>query len=454
MSLLDLLRAPWAIQPEKLLEIQSIYATHLRGEKIDLEGLEARMGRPLANDQQEYQLLEGGVAVLPIEGVLAPKANLFMRISGGASTQMLQQQVESAGADPRVRALILSIDSPGGSVHGSPELAATIAEVAAEKPIVTLGTANVASAAYWIAAAANSIYITGPTVLVGSIGVVATHDYSPRSPGRVVTEVTAGKYKRIATSNEPLTDEGRAYLQSQVDHLYSVFVDSVAANRQATTEQVLEHMADGRVFVGQQAIDAGLVDGVSTLGALAAQLAANPAAFAKRRKAVFAMAGSSSPSAGAAPKDKPQPRERKTAMSGDTNPITRASFEQDHAALFAQVRSEFMVLGASQERDRIQAVLAEGQGMPGHDKLINALAFDGKTTGAEAAQQVLKAERDARAAAAKAHADDAPAAAKPSAAPQDKGAKTKEQQAAEAVAHAKAKGISVAAAVKELGFSV
>jgi signal peptide peptidase SppA len=447
MSILSLLQAPWAIAPEKLQEMQAIYATHLRGDKIDIDALEARMGRPLANEQQDYQVLDGGVAVLPIEGVLAPKMNLFMRISGGSSTQMMQQQIESAAADPRVKSLILSVDSPGGSVHGMPELAGTVAEAAAIKPVVTLATANIASAAYYVGCAANAVFITGPTVLAGSIGVVATHDYSPQAPGRALTEVSAGKYKRIATTNEPLTAEGRAYMQAQVDHLYSVFVDAVASSRGVSADQVLQHMADGRVFVGQQAINAGLVDGVSTFNALVESMATNPDQYAKRRKASIAVpvgAPQQSKSAGAAPKDKTSTRESKGTAMSET--LTRASFEQDHAPLFAQLQAEFTALGATQERARIQAV-------PGHEKLLATMAMDGTSTGAHAALAVLSAEKAQRAAAATAHANDAPAAAPASAAPADKPEKTNAEKAAEAQAYAKEHGIEIVAALKHLGYA-
>ena len=141
-------------------------------------------------------------------------------------------------------------------------------------------------------------------------------------------------------------------------------------------------------------------------------------------------------------------------MPGENQaPITRASFEQDHAPLFAQLRGEFTALGATQERERIQAVLAVGANLPGHEKLLSTLAFDGKTTAPEASMAVLKAEGDQRAAAIKAHADDAPPAAKGSAAPADKGAKTKQQMAAEAEAHAKKTGVDMVTALKELGYA-
>lgn len=453
MTLLDLITGAWAIEPDKLREIQAIYATHLRGEKIDIPALEARLGRPLSSEQQQYTVEPGGVAVLRMSGIIAPKANLFMQVSGGLSTQMATKQLESAVADQRVRSIVLAIDSPGGNVIGTPEMAAAVREMSAIKPIVTHSDGALASAAYWIGSAANAVYLSGPTVQAGSIGVVIDRTFNPNSALREES-IVAGKYKRIVKSNEPLSDEARAMVQADVDYVYSLFVDAIAQHRDTTAQQVLDRMAEGRVFRGQQAIDAGLVDGVSTLDALVESMATDPAPYAQRRKAVFAVAALPSPSAGAAPKDKTTTREKETTMPGDNQaPITRASFEQDHAPLFAQLRGEFTALGATQERERIQAVLAVGANLPGHEKLLSTLAFDGKTTAPEASMAVLKAEGDQRAAAIKAHADDAPAAAKGSAAPVDKGAKTKQQMAAEAEAHAKKTGVDMVTALKELGYA-
>ena len=453
MTLLDLITGAWAIEPDKLREIQAIYATHLRGEKIDIAALEARLGRPLASEQQQYTVEPGGVAVLRMSGVIAPKANLFMQVSGAMSTQMATRQLESALADQRVRSIVLAIDSPGGNVIGTPEMAAAVREMSAIKPIVTHSDGALASAAYWIGSAANAVYLSGPTVQAGSIGVVIDRSYNPASASREES-IVAGRYKRFSKSNEPLSDEARAIVQADVDYVYSLFVDQVAAYRDTTSEQVLERMADGRVFRGQQAIDAGLVDGVLTLDALVESMATDPAPYAKRRKAVFAVAALPSPSAGAAPKDKTTTREKEPVMpEADNKPVTRASFEQDHAPLFAQLRGEFSTLGATQERERIQAVLAVGANLPGHEALLNTLAFDGKTTAPEASMAVLKAEGDQRAAAIKAHQDDAPAAAKGSAAPADTVAKTKDQQVAEAQAHAKANGVDLVTALKALGYA-
>jgi signal peptide peptidase SppA len=418
MNLIDLLTSAWAIQPDKLRELQAIYSTHLRGEKIDISAVEARLGRPLHSEQQAYAVHPGGVAVLNIEGVIAPKANLFMQISGGLSTQMATKQIESAMADSRVKSIVLAIDSPGGSVIGTPELGSAIHAMSSEKPIVSHSDGVIASAAYWFGAASNAVFISGPTVQAGSIGVVATHNYNPRA-AETQTEITAGRYKRMASGIAPLSEEGLALIQADVDYVYSLFVDAVATYRGVAAEQVLEHMADGRVFRGQQAIDAGLVDGVSTLDALVEDLATDPAKYAKRRSSVFAVAGVLSTAAGAAPEDESSQREKEPVMpEADNKPtLTRESFERDHAALFATIRSEFVTLGATQERERIQAVRAAA--MPGHEALIEQLAFDGKSTAGDAAQQVLAAERTRIAAAAKDHLGDASPAAPGAVAPAD-----------------------------------
>lgn len=454
MKLTELLTAPWAIVPDSLREIQEIYATHLKGEKIDLAGVEARLGRPLANDQQAYAVREGGIAVLSIDGVIAPKANLFTSISGGASAQMLSRQIESAMADNRVKGLVLAIDSPGGSVFGTPELAAVVRKASDTKPVVTVSEATIASAAYWVGSAANAVYLSGPTVEAGSIGVYSRMRLSEADPGSM--EFVRGKYKRGGINGQAPSAEYMADYEAKLDHLYSVFVDAVAIHLGITSEDVNANMADGRVFIGQHAIDAGLAVGFATVDDIVERMATNPALFSARRKSAPVPGAPSKKPAGAradgSPEDEPvllenpEPQQERTSMD-------RATLEQQHPALFAQLQSEFTVAGATAERTRIQAVLAVGDGLPGHEKVLSALAYDGKTTAAEASMAVLDAEKGARAAAIRAHADDAPAAAKPSAAPADTGAKTKAQQVTEAQAHAKEKGTDFVTALKELGYA-
>lgn len=274
MRLIDIVCGPWAITPEMLMEIQGIYATHVRGEKINIPDVEAKLGRKLDNRYETFQVVDG-IAIIPVDGVIAKRMNLFSQISGGASTELIKRDIEQALNDPAIKGIILNVDSPGGTVDGTSELADFIFNSRGQKPIVAFSDGMVCSAAYWIASAAEGLYISGDTNLIGSIGVVAAHrDLSKREEqwGVRTTEITAGKYKRIASQYAPLTEEGRADIQEKVDYLYAAFVGDVARNRGTSVEDVVSRMADGRVFTGKQSITAGLVDGVSTLDDLIDQL--------------------------------------------------------------------------------------------------------------------------------------------------------------------------------------
>jgi ClpP class serine protease len=92
--------------------------------------------------------------------------------------------------------------------------------------------------------------------------------------GEQYTEIAAGKYKRIASAHKPLSDEGRAYLQEQVDQVYKVMVESIADLRGTSIPRVLE-MADGKIFMGQAAVDVGLVDGILGFGEVVKRAAKN-----------------------------------------------------------------------------------------------------------------------------------------------------------------------------------
>ena len=212
MKILDIITAPWAIIPEKLIEIREIYLSRVRGEKADLKEIEARLGKPLENEHEGYEVIDG-VAVLPIHGVIAKRANMFHQVSGGASSELIGEEFRNALNDPTVKSILLDIDSPGGAVDGTADLANFIHASRGEKSIVAFTDGMMASAAYWIGSAADRMFISGDTTEVGSIGVVATHvDVSgaEEKAGVKTTEIVAGKFKRMASSHKPLDSEGHA----------------------------------------------------------------------------------------------------------------------------------------------------------------------------------------------------------------------------------------------------
>lgn len=409
MKALDVLTAPWAIRPETLQVMLSVYEMHARGESVDIEKLKAATGNAFSNDPSDDYAVIDGVAVIDVVGVMGKRFDLFTQICGGTSTQRLQTQLAEAVNDPAVHSIVLNVDSPGGEVDGTQALATDVFNARAEKPVVALIDGTGASGAYWAASAAGEVYLAGDTTVVGSIGVVMAHtDVSKSQDMRGVrtTEITAGKYKRIASNYAPLSPEGRQTLQEVVDHIYSVFVGDVARNRGTDAETVIKDMADGRVFLGQQAIDAGLADGFSTLAELISDLNEE---FQTRSAMQYTGAGALNSNKGAIVKTGEKENTAAPTAEQIATQIATAeagAFERGKTAGKAEGKAEGLIEGATAERGRILAI--ESHTLPGHETLVAALKADGKTSGPEAAVKILQAEQGKLASAAAKLKADAP----------------------------------------------
>lgn len=255
--------AAWSILPDTFEQLIRRYheMTLDGGDTLEV----ATIGSGQGSDGVPYEIKDG-VALIPVTGPLYKRPSFFSRIFGGLSYSEIGDIVKAAAADPQVLAIMLNIDSPGGVVSGTEALSDTIFNLRGTKPILAYTDGNMTSAAYWIASAAETI-IAGPTSVLGSIGVLMIHnDYSEmdKRAGLKTTYLTAGKYKALGNDSEPLTLEAKEYFQDQLNYLYSIFVDSVARNRDVETEKVLADMAEGKLFIGQQAKDVGLADRIGT----------------------------------------------------------------------------------------------------------------------------------------------------------------------------------------------
>lgn len=386
MNLIDILTSPWAIMPEKYHQICAILDAHLRGPKLNLKDIEAKITAESATPRRGYGV-KNGMAIIPIVGPIAKNPDIFDRVLFGmASSMQIRADFDAALADSAVDSIMLYIDSPGGTVDGTQELARTIYAARGTKPVVAFSDGLIASAAYWIGAAADRLYISGDTVWAGSVGVIATHvdlSEADRQAGIKVTEIVAGKYKNIGSPNEPLTTEGRAYIQERVDHIYSVFVSDVAQFRGTTPEAVIENMADGRIFVGKNAITAGLVDGMATIEQIADKSLINagagvaPAAHIIKNE----MEAQMNISVETLAKDYPE-------IYQAVLDAGKAEAKKTIDAELAAAREE----GAKAELERIKGIRAVA--MPGYEAMIEAMMIDGKTDGAQAAMKIIAAEKE------------------------------------------------------------
>lgn len=259
---------PWCITEGALRTIVSVAAR----ENPSPEQVATELGRPLANTRTVRQ--RDGVAIIPVTGPIFRRANLFSEISGGTSIEVLAQDFAKALNDRSVKAILLSIDSPGGEANGVGEFAAMVAQARAVKPITAYIGGIGASAAYWIASAASEI-VCDASALIGSIGTIMTIAGGDKES----TDVQFVSSQSPNKAPDPETEAGKAELQSIVDALTSVFVGAVASNRGLTPEAVIAGGRQGGILVGQQAVTAGLADRLGSEESVIEELiASTPAA--------------------------------------------------------------------------------------------------------------------------------------------------------------------------------
>ena len=207
------------------------------------------------------------VAVINIEGTIMSGAgtsdNIFSQ-QNGITSGSIMQQIREAAADDSVKALVLRIDSGGGSATAAEEVGRELKRFKekTKKPVVaTMGNTG-ASAAYWIAVCASDKVYANATTLTGSIGVYMPYMNTEelfKKIGITSSKIKSGPYKDIMTNDRPMTAEEQAILQNIVDEIYNEFVVTVAAGRKMEESKV-KALADGRVYTGLQAKNLGLVD--------------------------------------------------------------------------------------------------------------------------------------------------------------------------------------------------
>jgi protease-4 len=173
------------------------------------------------------------------------------------------QALKKVAEDASARALIVAIDSPGGTVSGGEALHAAIARVAEKKPVVAVMGGTAASAGYMVALPAERVFAREST-LTGSIGVILqTAEFSGllERIGVNAESLTSGRLKDQPSPFRPLSEEGRAALAAIIGDMHGLFVRKVAEGRRMD-EDAVRRLADGRAFTGRQALEAGLIDAI------------------------------------------------------------------------------------------------------------------------------------------------------------------------------------------------
>lgn len=217
--------------------------------------------------------LNSGIATYPIVGSMVHRGGYLEAASGMQSYTQIQNDIAGMIADPKVRGILLDLDTPGGEAAGIVETAAFIQQAARSKPIWAIANTSACSGGYWLAAACSRI-VAAPMASVGSIGVVTMHqDVSAalEKRGVVTTMIYAGQHKVDGNPYGALPPDVKAAIQADIDGLYATFIAAVSDMRGLDQSAVRATEAD--VFGADDAYLYGLVDGRGTLGETLASFA-------------------------------------------------------------------------------------------------------------------------------------------------------------------------------------
>lgn len=203
------------------------------------------------------------IVVIPIKGPIfsADSDSIFLK---SFSSETIIKQLEKLEEDSTVKGIILEIDSNGGTVLPSKEIADKVKEI--EKPVVALVKGSAMSGAYWIASASDKI-VADDLSLVGSVGVLGSFLQFKGLLDKYDVEyerIVGGEYKDMASPLKEFTDEEREIVQERVDKIHDYFLDEIQENRGLTFEQ-REEISDAKFFLGMEAKNLNLIDEIGGL---------------------------------------------------------------------------------------------------------------------------------------------------------------------------------------------
>jgi protease IV len=206
----------------------------------------------------DFESLDGNVAIIPITGVIMGDDSDFLFDEVTSSTEIVKL-IRKADDNPKIKAIVLEINSPGGSAVASAEIADAVKKT--NKTTVAWIREVGASGAYWVASAADYA-VANRVSITGSIGVIASYLEFPgllEEYNVTYRRLVAGKYKDIGTPLKEMTPEEEIIFQKNLDEIRDYFVEEVAKNRGLTERQV-DSMANGLFYLGAEAKQLGLID--------------------------------------------------------------------------------------------------------------------------------------------------------------------------------------------------
>ena len=223
----------------------------------------------------QFKNVSGEVAVVPLHGFMEHHPTLWTALGLEPSTEIFSRWMDDLVNNDAVGAIVISVDSPGGTVMGLQTAAEKLFALRDQKkPIVAVVNDLMASAAYFLASAAKEI-VADPDALTGSIGTIAVHlDWSKylEEAGITPTIIKAAPFKDEGSPLKPLSEEAKENIQEMINAYYNIFVAAVARHRGVTSSVVKSDFGGGRVLMAPAAKAAGMIDRIGTLEAVVAAL--------------------------------------------------------------------------------------------------------------------------------------------------------------------------------------
>jgi len=264
----------WAILPAKLEQISELLELRAQGVTFTPDQIKERVGM----FDTPTNRTQGQIAVLNLFGTISQRMNAMSQFSGGTSTEMFASAFQDAVNDPNVSAIVINIDSPGGSVPGVPELANMIYQARDKKRIVSVVNPMMASAALWIGTAASEVVAIPSASDIGSIGVLTIHTDQTKADadaGLTRTIIKSNQFKAEGNPYEPLSDSAKEFIKQRIMKIDEEFITAVAKYRNVTNSKVEADFGNGRTLRAKEALQVGLIDRIATLEEVLAELGAS-----------------------------------------------------------------------------------------------------------------------------------------------------------------------------------
>jgi len=374
----------WAVMPDTLNAIDSFLESNFQSkinpkdfhleEMINNEKSLLIGGKRHSDERLSSVRIFGDVAVLPMYGALFPRASL-MTLSGGTDVQTLSNQYAILLEDRSINAIVLDIDSPGGTVVNTGEFSKFLFTSRGTKRTVTFYSGYGASSGFWIGSSTGESF-GAPSSVPGSIGVMSVlRDESKKEENEGVITKTIISSQSPLKNTELENNEALQARQTLVNDMAEVFINDVARNRGVTADVVKTTFGRGGVMIAEKAMQVGMIDGISSLFELIAELRTDNSSNNNKP-----------------PKGENVSLTLEQLKANDPG-VYQAAFDEGKDKGLVEGEAVGITKGTEAAHTRIKEIEAKTAGVPGAEAVLKDVKFDSSVSVGDVALKVLENQK-------------------------------------------------------------